>query len=196
MLLAGKESEGHYSGQTLLALAENGVDSRMKVIGSLGKRPVLKNVTYEEIEAFRQQVQVVDLIECEDVKKIVEKMQELSQTQHLSCGCTKLGERSQVIQSSIAPVIQAEEPVRFRMDKTGYFVILPQSDRKVILVEHYSYDNTPLGVVEGKNARSLYWTIIEKGWVTLLDHAAYLGEELAKAELSIQLGFKYTQDKS
>ncbi|MCX7596420.1 MAG: DUF4346 domain-containing protein [Fischerella sp.] len=195
LLLTGKDSEGHCSGKTLLALAENGVDDRMKVIGSPGKRPVLKNVTYKEVEAFRKQVQVVDLIGCEDTEKIVEKMQTLSQMQFSSCDCREQG-KNDVIQPSIATILQAKEPVKFRMDKTGYFVILPQPDRGTILVEHYSYDNTLLRAVEGKNARSIYWTIIENGWVTQLDHSAYLGEELARAELSMKLGFRYVQDQA
>lgn len=196
LLLTGKDSEGHRSGKTLLALAENGIDDRMRVIGSPGKRPVLKNVTYEEVEAFRKHVQVVDLIECEDVEKIVEKMQALSQIERSSCDCTKQSEKSNSIQPLITPILQAKEPVKFRMDKTGYFVILPQPQRAAILVEHYSYDNVLLRTIEGRNAKSIYWTIVENGWVSQLDHSAYLGEELAKAELSIQLGFKYVQDQA
>ena len=37
-------------------------------------------------------------------------------------------------------------------------------------------------------------TIIAKQWVSELSHAAYLGKELAKAELALQHGFKYVQD--
>ena len=32
------------------------------------------------------------------------------------------------------------------------------------------------------------------GWVSKLDHAAYIGRELTKAELSIEHGFDYKQD--
>jgi tetrahydromethanopterin S-methyltransferase subunit A len=59
---------------------------------------------------------------------------------------------------------------------------------------HYSYDNRLLRVIEGKDARSVYWTIIENGWITQLSHAAYLGKELAKAEISIKSGLGYLQD--
>lgn len=196
LLLTGKDSEGHYSGKTLLALAASGVDERMKVIGSPGKRPILKNVTHEEIEVFRKQLQVVDLIECEDVDQIIGKIKELSQEECSSCGCAKQSKKAEMIQPLTVSTIQAEQPTRFRMDETGYFVILPRAEKGLIVVEHYSYNNTLLRVIEGNSTRSLYWTIIENGWVTQLDHAAYLGEELAKAELSIQLGFKYVQDKA
>ncbi len=80
------------------------------------------------------------------------------------------------------------------MDKAGYFVILPVAERAIINVEHYAYDNTLIRVIEGATARALYTTIIAEGWVTELSHAAYLGKELAKAELALEHGFKYVQD--
>ena len=53
---------------------------------------------------------------------------------------------------------------------------------------------TLLHVVEGTTARALYLTIVANQWVSELSHAAYLGKELAKAELALQYGFKYVQD--
>jgi tetrahydromethanopterin S-methyltransferase subunit A len=194
LLLAGQESEGHRSGRTLLALWENGVDENMRVIGSPGKRPILRNVTREEVEAFRKQVQVVDMIGCEDEDKIVEKIKELSRKVDFSCGCEQSIDITKPIQISEVPIIHAKAPARVEMDKAGYFVILPQSEKQAIVVEHYTYDNVLRHVIEGKDARSIYWTIIEHGWVTQLSHAAYLGKELMKAELSIKMGFKYVQD--
>ncbi len=80
------------------------------------------------------------------------------------------------------------------MDKAGYFVILPLADKDIITVEHYAYDNALLRTVQGANARAIYMTMVANGWVSELSHAAYLGKELAKAELSLQHGFKYVQD--
>lgn len=79
------------------------------------------------------------------------------------------------------------------MDRAGYFVIIPQQEKGIIVVEHYSYDNRLLRVIEGKDARSIYSTVIENGWIMQLSHAAYLGAELAKAEISIKLGLEYIQ---
>ncbi|MBZ0278544.1 MAG: hypothetical protein K8I60_20520, partial [Anaerolineae bacterium] len=67
LLLTGQEASGHLAGKTLYALWEHGVDETMRVIGSPGKRPVLRNVTPDEVNTFREQIQVVDLIGCEDV---------------------------------------------------------------------------------------------------------------------------------
>ncbi len=95
LLVAGVESAGHQSGQTLLALAENGIDPTGRVIGSRGKRPVLKNVTVEEVAAFRKQVKVIDLVGCEDLDRITGVIQDLAKQaieQPLSvepCGCSE-----------------------------------------------------------------------------------------------------------
>jgi len=196
LLLTGKDPNGHLSGRALLALWRNGVDENMRVIGSLGKHSILRNVSREEVEAFRKQVKVVDMIGCEDPYQIIQKIKELSQQVSVPCGCEKCTEETKPVEISTVPVIQAKEPAKVEMDKAGYFVIIPQPAKKIITVEHYSYDNKLLRVIEGKEARNLYRTIIENGWVTQLTHAAYLGKELEKAELSIKLGFKYIQDRA
>jgi tetrahydromethanopterin S-methyltransferase subunit A len=81
-----------------------------------------------------------------------------------------------------------------KLDKAGYFVILPLVERGLINVEHYAYDHTLLRVVEGETARDIYNTLIDNGWVTELSHAAYLGKELARVELCLQHGIRYVQD--
>ncbi|MCL7384375.1 MAG: DUF4346 domain-containing protein [Thaumarchaeota archaeon] len=195
LLLVGKDPEGHRSGRTLLALKENGVNEEMRVIGSPGRYPILRNVTREEVEAFRRQVHIVDMIGCEDVGRIIEKIKELAGSFSASCSCEECTETN-LVKISTVPIVKAEEPVKVEMDKMGYFVIIPQPKKQVITVEHYSYDNKLLRIIEGKDARSIYHTIIKNGWVSQLSHAAYLGKELAKAELSIKLGFKYIQDRA
>lgn len=87
---------------------------------------------------------------------------------------------------------ESDTPVA--LDRAGYFVVLPLSERGVINVEHYSYENILLRVLEGHSARALYLRIIQDGWVSELSHAAYIGKELAKAELSLQYHIQYIQD--
>jgi tetrahydromethanopterin S-methyltransferase subunit A len=48
--------------------------------------------------------------------------------------------------------------------------------------------------IEGKSSRDIYLTIINNKWVTELSHAAYLGKELSRAELSIKKAYKFVQD--
>ncbi len=192
LLLVGKDSEGHHSGGTLLALWKNGVDENMRVIGAPGRRPILRNVSREEVDIFRKNVQVVDMIGCEEVNMIVKKMKELTKNTYSTCHAQRF---LKTVKASFPEVVYAEEPDKIEMDKAGYFIIIPQREKNLIIVEHYSYDNKLLRIIRGKNARSIYWTIIRNKWVTQLSHAAYLGKELMKAELSIKLGFKYIQDK-
>ncbi len=200
LIVAGIEAKGHLSGQTLLALAENGVDENRRVIGSKGKRPILRNVTQGEIDAFRKQITMIDLINCECVDCVRDKIaelskQEISLDQQLNpCGCTDESCRTPAIEThrQIISVEETNQPVK--LDKDGYFVILPISERKVIHVEHYSYENSLLHVIEGVTARALYLKIIDQQWVSELSHAAYLGKELAKAEQSLAFGIPYNQD--
>ncbi|MDK2831069.1 MAG: hypothetical protein PWQ51_934 [Methanolobus sp.] len=57
-----------------------------------------------------------------------------------------------------------------------------------ILAEH---DNTS---IVGKTAREVMDTILKMELVSRMEHAAYLGQELKKAELALKLGRSYAQD--
>lgn len=105
------------------------------------------------------------------------------------------GKRAKTV-SATPDIIKAYEkdPNAVKLDPAGYFVILPKAEGNTILVEHYSYGNQLLRIIQGSDARNIYWTIIENGWVTELSHSAYLGKELTKAEMSMTYGFKYVQD--
>ncbi len=203
LILAGKDSVGHYSGNTLLALWKNGVDTNMKVIGSRGKLPVLRNMTMEEVNRFRKQIKIIDMIGNEDVESIIKSIKEQDISKNISdiCGCSDTEYFcDEVAKSSSLPapvtIIHPKESHKVEMDKAGYFVIISQPKNKIIVVEQYSYDNKLLRVIEGEDARSIYCTIIDNGWITQLSHAVYIGKELEKAELSIKLGFKFIQDKA
>lgn len=210
LILAGKDTEGHQSGKTILALFKNGVDKDMRVIGSKGRRPILKNVTASEVDAFRKQVQVKDMIGSVDAKAIAKTVRELSlkavpAKAASGCGCSCECNTQQPAKPAISlsikkpvaviPKVTAKEHGKnVKLDKAGYFVIIPSKKNGNILVEHYSYDNKLLRNIEGDNSRDLYFTIIANKWVTELSHAAYLGKELARAELSMKKGFKFVQD--
>jgi len=48
--------------------------------------------------------------------------------------------------------------------------------------------------VRGERWQDVFYTIVKNGNVSLLDHAAYLGRELYKAELAIRYGRSFEQD--
>lgn len=208
LIIAGKDPEGHQSGKSLVALYENGVDKNMRVIGSRSRRPILKNVSLTEVNKFRRQIQIDNQIGCENVKLLVKIIKDLSQrvasakgpsscpdtsVSIPSCRChEKTIEKPQPVVA--IPKIKAGKAKSKKLDRAGYFVIIPSKKDKVITVEHYSYDNKLLRTIEGKSSRDIYLTIISNRWITDLGHAAYIGKELARAELSIKNGFKFVQD--
>ena len=195
LVVAGNEPAGHLSGRTILTLAHNGIDADGRVIGSPGKKPILRNVSDVEVQAFRSQVQVVDMIGCESAAEIAAEVESLVADHAAACGCSNCAEESFALAAALAPRIVVADPAEPAvMDPAGYFVVLPLPDQQVINVEHYDYDNRLLRVIEGGNARAIYARIIANGWVSELSHAAYLGRELAKAELSLQYGIPYVQD--
>ncbi|MEJ2738760.1 MAG: tetrahydromethanopterin S-methyltransferase subunit A [Dehalococcoidia bacterium] len=63
IILCGRESAGHLSGESLLALKQNGTDEKMRIIGSAAPTPHLSNIPASLIDRFRKQiVTVVDLL--------------------------------------------------------------------------------------------------------------------------------------
>ena len=63
LILCGPDSQqavGHFPGQSLLALTQNGLDQSGLILGARGRRPVLKNISQEAVEYFSQTVTVTD----------------------------------------------------------------------------------------------------------------------------------------
>lgn len=83
------------------------------------------------------------------------------------------------------------------LDTKGIFkIFLDRTEGVLIAVQFELLDMTkPNNIIKGKTAESVYAEIIEKGLVSKLDHAAYLGNELAKAEIALRTGKEYIQDK-
>ena len=81
------------------------------------------------------------------------------------------------------------------LDPNGFVVIDIDQRKERILVRWYGYDRKLKGGIEGDKADELSKLIIEKGWIGSLDHAAYLGRELQKAEIALKAKKKYVQDE-
>ncbi len=80
----------------------------------------------------------------------------------------------------------AEADYRWEIDPAGSFKIGVAGGR--IVAEHQKT------TVVGKRAIDVLNTLIDRGLVTRLDHAGYLGRELQKAEIAIELNRSYNQD--
>jgi len=75
IIVCGKESKGHAAGQSLIAIHENGIDEKGRIIGSKGAIPFIENIPFKAVERFRNQVKkVINLIDETDTVKIIEKI--------------------------------------------------------------------------------------------------------------------------
>ena len=91
----------------------------------------------------------------------------------------------------------------WKMDPKGYFLIAVDKNKKIIRVGYCIFTrlgNSPINdmvaEVTGKTAIEIVNTLIREKFISTLQHAADMGIELHKAELSLKYGFEYVQDKS
>lgn len=77
LVVCGAEVQGHITGQTIKAVHENGVDPEndLKIIGSEGAIPYLSNITEDAVQRFRDQLEIVDLVDVEDLATIQSKIE-------------------------------------------------------------------------------------------------------------------------
>jgi len=77
-------------------------------------------------------------------------------------------------------------PGRIDYDPKGNFRIGLEGDEIVAVIHGRA--------VRGRHWEDVLYTILSHNEVTLLDHAAYLGKELYKAEMAIRYGRSFEQD--
>ena len=90
----------------------------------------------------------------------------------------------------------------WKMDQKGYFLIAVDKKKKIIRVGYCIFTklgNSPVNdmvaEIKGKTAIEIVNTLIKEKFISTLQHAADMGIELHKAEMSLKHGFKYIQDK-
>ena len=88
------------------------------------------------------------------------------------------------------------------MDPKGYFLIAIDREKKILRVGYCVFKkignkpiNDMVSVISGKTAIEIVNTLIKCKYISSLQHAADMGIELHKAEISLKHGFKYIQDK-
>lgn len=95
------------------------------------------------------------------------------------------------------PVDVGEESKKFILDKAGSFKIRVIHGNTIenskIAVTHFSKTNPDISI-EGKYPKEIYEKIIDLNLISRLDHAAYLGSELQKAEIAMITRKEYVQD--
>ena len=189
LLLCGEDTRqavGHLPGQSFESLFRSSLDERGRIIGARGKRPVLKNVNREEVEAFTQQVELVAMIGEENPDRVGARIR----------ACAERNPGTYPYPFKAVPIerVEVAEPKPLMLDRAGYFVVYPDHRPKHLVVEHYTNQGLLTCVLEGSSTGALYGEAIERQLLTRLDHAAYLGRELARAERSLQDGTPFVQD--
>ncbi len=189
LILCGADSRqaiGHLPGQSLIALVQSGIDERGRIVGAPGKRPVLRNISPEAVAHFRRTVEVVNLIGQDQTSTVLDAVKD--------CAARNPGPAEAFAPDRVAMTLQGYLPDRMVSDPAGYFVIYVDRTNVRLSLEHYRNDGVLDAVIEGQSAPELYIPAIDRGLVSRLDHAAYLGRELARAELALASGGPFIQD--
>lgn len=199
LIVCGKSSRGHDVGQTLLALSKNGVNEDNRVIGSTGGIPLLKHLTKEEIELFRKQVLVVDMQGETNNQKISFKIDQCLKKNpgKFSGRPMKIRKLTQV--KKIKCIRAQVSHKKYVADPKGSFQITIDNQRGEIIAQHYNSDLELDIQIVGKNTKAITDMIVKMGlvgdFIEAKNHAAYLGQELAKAEICLKNGIDYIQDE-
>ncbi len=90
-----------------------------------------------------------------------------------------------------ALLIIGKRPFKVHMDPMGYFRVT--LDGKEILVEH-RFEDVTLKEYRGKTAMFLQHQIARDVALSDINHAIYLGRQLAKAEMALKDGREFVQD--
>lgn len=189
LIICGADSQkviGHLPGQSLVSLASKGIDESGKIIEARGKRPRIRNIAIDVIEHFRHTVEVIDRVGENNVQTLLDLCDSLE--------ARNPGPAKSIAINRAVTVIPGYVPENMVSDPNGYFVIYPDETRQLLSMEHYGNNGVLDFIVEGDSAAGVYMAVIEKKLVSRLDHAAYLGRELARAEKCLAESTLYVQD--
>lgn len=189
VIVCGADSRqmiGHLPGQSLVALSRDGVNANRRIINAKGKRPVLRNLDPAAVDHFRRTVEVIDLVGVSETDSIMAAVR--------ACADRNPGSAEPFSPSSVPQPVAGTVPAKMVSDPAGYFVVFIDRVRRLLNVEHYLNSGVLTTIIEGHSAAEVYMTAIERGLLTRLDHAAYLGRELARAEHALSSRAPYVQD--
>ena len=88
----------------------------------------------------------------------------------------------------------------FKMDDGCYTLVKVHWDKYEIGVAICDYNHVILKEFRGRRPQDIWQAIFshmeehKKNWFKRLDHAAYLGKELKKAEICMSIGTEYVQE--
>jgi len=192
LIVCGEDTRkaiGHLPGQSLISLCHHGLDHKMRIIEAKGKRPLLKNLDTTHIEAFRRQVRLIERVGETNITSLAGLITEAAANDP---GPFE-GAPGDIMPLTIETV---GEPERLVLDPAGYFIVFPDRDQNRLVLEHYSNKGVLSRMFAATSPAAIYAAVIDAGLISRLDHAAYLGRELARAEHALQTGEDYVQDRA
>jgi dihydropteroate synthase-like protein len=100
------------------------------------------------------------------------------------------------LENRVPVVDAAEKSEGAALDEKGSFRIAVDRDGEEIVALYYASAKLekPDKLIKGKTAESVLTKLVEICLVSRIDHAGYLGSELAKAEIALRTGKEYIQD--
>lgn len=186
VLVGGEEGKAYPAVEALCAIFDDdeGISDKARRIAH-GARGKLKAFDFA---ALQKRVDVVNMLDCVEVDKIIAGVvKHASVANRPDAGFVVQGHDTTLgVQRVIAPTSISHD---YQHDKAGKFII--GTDKNYIVAEHYNSKGELLRLIQGASARDLSIMLIRNGWVSRLDHAAYLGRELALAEIAVQHGVPY-----
>jgi tetrahydromethanopterin S-methyltransferase subunit A len=189
LVCVGDESRKPALLTALIAIFDGSPDELSESMEAVGVSKM--RMAAADIDALRKQVHFSDMHGCNEIDQIITRVRDLSlETKSRATGFVAPGRDAADPEKR---VIAADNITHnMELDKAGEFRISVAAGR--ISVEHYNNKDELLRVVEGTSARSICLTLIRNGWISKLDHAAYLGRELSRAESALRNGDVFIQD--
>ena len=189
LLCVGGDSRRPETLAALTALFEAAPDQLNEAMEAAGASKM--RLATADVDALRKQVRFVDMHDCVEIDQIIMHVRDLSiVSKSRATGFVAPGRDDESAEMRVIAADNITHDVE--TDKAGDFKISIANN--CITVEHFNSKDELLRVVEGTSARSICLTLIRNGWISKLDHAAYLGRELTRAELALRNGDTFTQD--
>lgn len=198
LLLCGKDSPVFHPGQAIQSLFSFGINEEKRIQNAIGHYPVLRNISEECINTFLTQIELISCIGEQDASTLSHEIEQLNLRRKGPYNGRQVSGNVPTLSLSELDFIPLKAGGRRSpndYDTHGFFVITVNPKANEIILKHYSNDNKPGFIVKGHSGESILLAVIEKGLVTQLSHAGYLGRELNKAEVALRFNFKYEQDQ-
>jgi len=97
--------------------------------------------------------------------------------------------------SAVKEIVNTGKEIQgYLEDELGYFLVELERENEKIKVSFYDSEGKLKREMKDKNATDLRKRIINNKIVSLKEHAAYLGEQLARAEHALKNNEKFNQD--